>query len=309
MFRQDPGADLNSMGFVRINIPNPHGVYMHDTPSKGIFGDDFRFVSSGCVRVQNVRDYIAWLLKDTPGWSRDQIDATIQARPAHRREARAAGQRLLDLHHRLGDAGRPRAVPRRHLQPRRARLDPGRPRDRQGAGRERQLSSSARTKQKARPQGGPFALGGSAAPTLIGLASATQAREAARARRVEPWLGALGGLEVRLKKPGNPGTGSAAQRARPGVSQEPAEAAALAEMVGAVLDDIAGSGAGDPGRRRLFFPDGVQLLRAKLSLGPGGGADLEIAGPSGSPAGVASAAVAAPEPHGHARLEFKDCRG
>src|SRR5215217_8550670 len=79
MFRQDPGVDLNSMGFVRINIPNPHGVYMHDTPAKGIFGDDFRFVSSGCVRVQNVRDYVTWLLKDTPGWGRDQIEAAIQS--------------------------------------------------------------------------------------------------------------------------------------------------------------------------------------------------------------------------------------
>jgi L,D-transpeptidase YcbB len=79
MFRQDPGGDTNSMGFVRINIPNPHGVYMHDTPSKGIFGDDFRFVSSGCVRVQNVRDYIQWLLKDTPNWNREQIDAAFQA--------------------------------------------------------------------------------------------------------------------------------------------------------------------------------------------------------------------------------------
>ena len=59
--------------------PNPHGVYMHDTPSKGIFGDDFRFVSSGCVRVQNVRDYIEWLLKDTPGWSREQIDAAFKS--------------------------------------------------------------------------------------------------------------------------------------------------------------------------------------------------------------------------------------
>jgi murein L,D-transpeptidase YcbB/YkuD len=67
------------MGFVRINIPNPHGVYMHDTPSKGIFGDDFRFVSSGCVRLQNVRDYIEWLLKDTAGWSREQIDATFKS--------------------------------------------------------------------------------------------------------------------------------------------------------------------------------------------------------------------------------------
>lgn len=78
-FRQDPGGELNSMGFVRINIPNAHGVYMHDTPSKGIFGDDFRFVSSGCIRLQNVRDYIEWLLKDTPGWSREQIDATFKS--------------------------------------------------------------------------------------------------------------------------------------------------------------------------------------------------------------------------------------
>ena len=79
MFRQDPGGDVNSMGFVRINIPNPHGVYMHDTPSKGIFGDDFRFVSSGCVRVQNVRDYITWLLKETPGWDRQRIEDVFAA--------------------------------------------------------------------------------------------------------------------------------------------------------------------------------------------------------------------------------------
>lgn len=78
-YRQDTGADINSLGIVRINIPNPYGVYMHDTPSKGIFGDDFRFVSSGCVRVQDVRDYVAWLLKDTPGWSRDQIDEVIRS--------------------------------------------------------------------------------------------------------------------------------------------------------------------------------------------------------------------------------------
>jgi L,D-transpeptidase YcbB len=79
MFRQDPGGDKNSMGFVRINIPNEHGVYMHDTPAKGIFGDDFRFVSSGCIRVQNVRDYVQWLLKETPGWGRGEIDAAFES--------------------------------------------------------------------------------------------------------------------------------------------------------------------------------------------------------------------------------------
>jgi len=79
MFRQDPGADINSMGFVRINIPNPHGVYMHDTPARGVFGDDFRFVSSGCVRLQNVRDYVAFLLQETPGWNPQTIQAAIDS--------------------------------------------------------------------------------------------------------------------------------------------------------------------------------------------------------------------------------------
>jgi murein L,D-transpeptidase YcbB/YkuD len=77
-FREDPGEN-NSLGVVRINISNPYGVYMHDTSTKGVFGDDFRFVSSGCIRLQNVRDYVAWLLKDTPGWDRDHIDEAIRS--------------------------------------------------------------------------------------------------------------------------------------------------------------------------------------------------------------------------------------
>ena len=87
-FRQDPGGDVNSLGVVRINISNPYGVYMHDTPSKGIFGDDYRFVSSGCMRVQNVKDYVQWLLKDTPGWDRERIEQAI--RSGQRLDARLA---------------------------------------------------------------------------------------------------------------------------------------------------------------------------------------------------------------------------
>jgi murein L,D-transpeptidase YcbB/YkuD len=36
-------------------------------------------VSSGCIRVQNVRDYATWLLKDTPGWDRQHIDEAIRS--------------------------------------------------------------------------------------------------------------------------------------------------------------------------------------------------------------------------------------
>jgi murein L,D-transpeptidase YcbB/YkuD len=78
MFKQDPG-DFNSLGSIRINFPNKDGVYMHDTPSKNLFGEDFRFHSSGCVRVQNVRELVNWLLIDTPGWSRQEIDRVIKS--------------------------------------------------------------------------------------------------------------------------------------------------------------------------------------------------------------------------------------
>jgi murein L,D-transpeptidase YcbB/YkuD len=75
-FKQDPGS-FNSLGSVRIDIPSPYGVYMHDTPEKGLFGEDMRFHSSGCVRVQNVRELVYWLLKDTPGWDRQHINEAI----------------------------------------------------------------------------------------------------------------------------------------------------------------------------------------------------------------------------------------
>ncbi|WP_244299243.1 L,D-transpeptidase family protein [Roseibium aquae] len=78
-FRQEPG-EINSLGTVRINFHNQHQVYLHDTPSKTLFGSDYRFHSSGCVRVQNVRELITWLLQSTtPGWDRAQVDAVIRS--------------------------------------------------------------------------------------------------------------------------------------------------------------------------------------------------------------------------------------
>ncbi|MEM6849399.1 MAG: L,D-transpeptidase family protein [Pseudomonadota bacterium] len=85
MFRQDPG-ELNSLGTVKINFQNRHQVYLHDTPQKSLFGEDVRFHSSGCVRVQNVRELITWLAAPN-GWDRSQVDSVIRS-----------GQRLdLDL--------------------------------------------------------------------------------------------------------------------------------------------------------------------------------------------------------------------
>ncbi|MCZ4075646.1 L,D-transpeptidase family protein [Agrobacterium sp. LMR679] len=79
MFRQDPGK-INAMSSTKINFHNPNNEYMHDTPQQGLFNKLMRFGSSGCVRVQNVRDLTSWLLRDTPGWSRQEMERVIATR-------------------------------------------------------------------------------------------------------------------------------------------------------------------------------------------------------------------------------------
>ena len=66
-FRQDPGP-WNALGLVRINMPNEHIVYMHDTPMKQLFRQRARAFSAGCVRVQNVMELVEWLARYEPGW-------------------------------------------------------------------------------------------------------------------------------------------------------------------------------------------------------------------------------------------------
>ncbi|WIJ27022.1 L,D-transpeptidase family protein [Devosia sp. RR2S18] len=66
-FRQDPGPQ-NSMGYVKINFHNPHAVYLHDTPTRNLFGENARFHSSGCVRVDQVQDFVSWVLRDNGDW-------------------------------------------------------------------------------------------------------------------------------------------------------------------------------------------------------------------------------------------------
>ncbi|MDT3377941.1 L,D-transpeptidase family protein [Labrys neptuniae] len=72
--RQAYGAG-NSLGQLRIQMPNSDSVYMHDTPSKRLFGSVDRFFSHGCVRVQGVNDLAAWLLGS--GWDAKRVGQEI----------------------------------------------------------------------------------------------------------------------------------------------------------------------------------------------------------------------------------------
>ncbi|UZF92512.1 L,D-transpeptidase family protein [Bosea sp. NBC_00550] len=73
--RQEPGP-TNSLGQLKIDMPNSEAVYMHDTPKKTLFRNDVRFNSSGCARIEGVRDLAAWLLEGSE-WNRQAIEDEI----------------------------------------------------------------------------------------------------------------------------------------------------------------------------------------------------------------------------------------
>lgn len=72
-YRQPPGKD-NPLGFVKINFASGESVYMHDSPSEGLFGRNFRAASSGCIRVHNIERLAYWLLGQNDGWDQDKVE-------------------------------------------------------------------------------------------------------------------------------------------------------------------------------------------------------------------------------------------
>nr|MBF0683129.1 L,D-transpeptidase family protein [Pseudomonas sp.] len=78
MYRQEPGA-ANSMGHCKINFYNPYDCYLHDTPTKALFGENARFHSSGCVRVDGVNQLVNWLLRDNGDWDQNKVDMTFES--------------------------------------------------------------------------------------------------------------------------------------------------------------------------------------------------------------------------------------
>jgi murein L,D-transpeptidase YcbB/YkuD len=58
--RQLPGQD-NMMGAIKFMFPNRLGIYLHDTPAKGLFDASDRLKSSGCVRVEDAARLSRWL--------------------------------------------------------------------------------------------------------------------------------------------------------------------------------------------------------------------------------------------------------
>ena len=75
--RQDPGP-LNSMGRLKFPFPNPEGIYLHDTPSRDLFGKAQRNLSNGCVRVEDAQRLGRWLLGSDPVSPGGEAETQVQ---------------------------------------------------------------------------------------------------------------------------------------------------------------------------------------------------------------------------------------
>ncbi|MBU3076556.1 L,D-transpeptidase family protein [Sphingomonas quercus] len=63
MIRQRPGPQ-NALGRIKIDMPNPQAIYLHDTPAKAAFARKDRALSHGCIRVRGIAQLAASLQDD-----------------------------------------------------------------------------------------------------------------------------------------------------------------------------------------------------------------------------------------------------
>lgn len=73
--RQRPGPK-NSLGRVKFLFPNPHDVYLHDTPSQSLFQRPRRDFSHGCIRVADPEALARWVLAPE-GWDEARVAAGL----------------------------------------------------------------------------------------------------------------------------------------------------------------------------------------------------------------------------------------
>lgn len=76
---QTPGIN-NPLGYYRVIMPNPYNIYLHDTTRPELFADNYRALSSGCVRVQEPKKLAEFILETKVDWDGPRIDRALASK-------------------------------------------------------------------------------------------------------------------------------------------------------------------------------------------------------------------------------------
>lgn len=76
--RQLPGPD-NSLGRVKFLFPNSFNIYFHDTNAKGLFAQDKRAYSHGCIRLAEPEKMAQYLLQNDKTWTPEKIEEAMDS--------------------------------------------------------------------------------------------------------------------------------------------------------------------------------------------------------------------------------------
>jgi len=77
IIRQKPGNN-NALGKMKFLFPNSYSIYLHDTPSKGLFDRNDRDFSHGCIRVENPKKLLMYLLENNKTWTKEKVDKVLK---------------------------------------------------------------------------------------------------------------------------------------------------------------------------------------------------------------------------------------
>jgi murein L,D-transpeptidase YcbB/YkuD len=75
---QQPGPG-NSLGMMKLDMPNPHAIFLHDTPARGLFSQKNRALSHGCVRTERALELAMTVAILGQGATREEAVAIAQS--------------------------------------------------------------------------------------------------------------------------------------------------------------------------------------------------------------------------------------
>jgi murein L,D-transpeptidase YcbB/YkuD len=76
--RQKAGP-WNALGEVKFIFPNKYSVYLHDTPSRGLFERQDRAFSHGCIRTEDKWGLLMSLMDDPEVWNMEKINEILES--------------------------------------------------------------------------------------------------------------------------------------------------------------------------------------------------------------------------------------